>query len=621
MPSVRRLVVVAHDLLMVAAAWVAAHLLRYNLQPEPEAWRALLQALPVVLAVQGLVQWRLGLYRGLWRFASLPDLWNILRAAVLGIVLAALALFLINRLEGVPRSVLVLYPLLLVFLLGGPRLLYRLWRDRGFPVQRLDRGRRVLLLGAGKAGEQLVRDMLRQGEYLPVGLLDDERRLRGARVHGVPVLGTLDELPRVAVETGAELLVIAMPSATGEQMQRAVALCEATGLPFRTLPRMEDLMAGRVGVEALRRVGIEDLLGREPVTLDWEAVSESLAGRTVLVTGGAGSIGAELCRQVGRLGPAALVVLDQAENGLYEVERELRGLFPGLALHCRLGSVTDPAAVERLMARHRPQVVFHAAAYKHVPLLEAQPREAIVNNVLGTRIVAEAARRHRCESFVLISTDKAVNPANVLGATKRVAELICQAYGAQGDGTRFVTVRFGNVLGSAGSVVPLFRRQIEAGGPVTVTHPQVERFFMTIPEACQLILQAAAIGKGGEVFVLDMGRPVRIRDLAEQMIRLAGREPGRDIPIVYTGLRPGEKLREELFYATERHRDTCHEKILLAEAPPPDGRRLARALDALEAACREERDDEALRGLLRELVPELHEPDHPRVIPFPGPRR
>jgi FlaA1/EpsC-like NDP-sugar epimerase len=462
----------------------------------------------------------------------------------------------------------------------------------------------VLVLGAGRAGEALARDLRRDSQYRAVGFLDDNPALRGAKLHGIPVLGTLDDLERVARETAAEMLLIAMPSASNQQMQRVVERCEQVDIAFRTVPRLQDVVEGRSSFNQIKEVAIEDLLGREPVSLDWTAIRTGLAGKRVLVTGGGGSIGSELSRQVARLGAETLIVLERSEYNLYRIEQELRREFPELLLRPLLGDCADDAVLERLLGEWRPQVVFHAAAYKHVPLLEEQVREAVRNNVLGTRAVAAAADRHSVETFVLISTDKAVNPANVMGATKRAAELVCHSF-AGGSRTRFVTVRFGNVLDSAGSVVPLFREQIRQGGPVTVTHPEISRYFMTIPEACQLILQAAVLGQGGEVFALDMGEPVRIRYLAEQMIRLAGKIPDRDIAIVYTGLRPGEKLFEELFHEQESYSSTAHRKIFLAEPRTHDGAGDTVALlRRLQQACARYDEPELLR-VLRQLVPEF----------------
>ena len=558
-----RIAVVAHDLTMAALAWWIAKLLRYTFRPDDIVSYHLFE-FPIVLLVQGLIFRWTGLYKSVWRFASLPDLWNILRAVVLGTVAIYLALFLYNRLDGVPRSVLLLYPILLAVLLGGPRLAYRFWKDSRGDLLQNRTAKRVMIVGADRAGEVLSRDLRHDSRYLVVGFVDDKPSLRGASINGHPVLGRFDQLTEVAREAAVEMLLIALPAASTTEMRRVVALCDATGLPYRTVPRLEDVVAGRAQFNEIKEVAIEDLLGRDSVELDWTAIRETLTGRRVLVTGGGGSIGSELCRQIARLGAQSLTVIEQSEYNLYRITQELRADFPELILEGILADCGDLVAMQKAFAEAKPQVVFHAAAYKHVPMLQAQLRSAFRNNVLGTRTVADMARESGVECFVLISTDKAVNPTSVMGACKRVAEIYCQNLNAHAN-TRFMTVRFGNVLDSAGSVVPLFRRQINDGGPVTVTHPEISRYFMTIPEACQLILQAASIGKGGEIFALDMGEPVKIRDLAEQMIRLAGKKPGSEIPIVYTGLRAGEKLFEELFHPLENYSATGHAKIFLAQ--------------------------------------------------------
>ncbi len=601
-----RMAAILHDLAMIPVAWLGAYWLRFNLESIPEPFlRHAFYALPVVIAVQAGFFWYFGLYRGIWRFASLPDLMRIARAVLMGMVISAAVCFLLTRLQGIPRSVFPLYALLLGVLLGGPRLLYRWFKDHRLYTRS---GKRVLVVGAGRAGEMLAREMLRAPEhsYEPVGFVDDDPARRGCEIHGVRVLGRCEAIPELAAGYGVEIIVVAMPSAGARQMRRVVDLCAGAGVPVRTLPPMDAVVSGRAALQELREVSIEDLLGREPVSLDRPALREGLAGKVVLVTGGGGSIGSELCHQIARLGPAALVVLEQGEFNLYSVEMKLREKHPGLVLHVCLGDVVDQIAVEYVMERYHPDVVFHAAAYKHVPMLEGQAREAVRNNVLGTRVMALAAHKYGCSGFVLISTDKAVNPANVMGATKRTAEMICQGL-ARRSATRFITVRFGNVLGSAGSVVPLFRRQIEAGGPVTVTHPEVTRYFMTIPEACQLILQAAVMGRGGGIYVLNMGEPIMIRYLAEQMIRLSGREPHEEIAITYTGLRPGEKLYEELFHDEENLMPTAHEQILLARARRAEWSQLSTGMDALAAACAEY-DEPRLMALLQSLVPEFSTP-------------
>jgi FlaA1/EpsC-like NDP-sugar epimerase len=609
--GIPRAAIVVHDLCMVWLAWTGLHQLRYAILPLPPTLTLWGTETAIVLLAQALVFWRAGLYRGIWRFASVPDLLNILKASVVGLLAIVVGLFLYNRLAQVPRTVLLLYPIVLTALLGMPRLLYRAWKDQrqsGTHKAVL----RVLILGAGQAGEALVRDLRRAGAYQPVGFLDDAAKLRGSNLQGVPILGRIDEVERIAPETAAQLLVIAMPSLDAVAMRRIVAACEDTGLPFRTVPRLDELFEGRSLPGQLKEVAIEDLLGRQPVTPDWKAIRGWLGGRSVLVTGAGGSIGSELCRQCARHGARQITLLEIDELALTTMQAQLHRDFPQVTCIPILGDCGDPAVIRHALGLSTPEAVFHAAAYKQVPLLEAQLREAVRNNVLATETVARASQQAGVGTFVLISTDKAVDPVNVLGATKRLAEMLCQTM-ADPRATRSVTVRFGNVLDSAGSVVPLFREQIRNGGPVTVTDPDVTRYFMTIPEACQLILQAAAIGSQHAVYTLDMGEPVPIRLLAEQMIRLAGKHPERDIAIVYTGLRPGEKLHETLFHADERYRPTAHPKILQAEARVVVAEKIVEASSRLRDAVARY-DLEELAMILREAVPEFAPAD---VAPTP----
>ncbi len=597
-----RTAIVLHDLCMVALCWTGLVQFRYAMLDAavlPSVWST---EMLLVLVAQGLVFWQVGLYRGVWRFASVPDLMNILKASMFGLLAILLVLFIYNRLGQAPRSVLVMYPLVLTLMLGAPRLLYRSWKDHG-RINSDKSAVRVLILGAGQAGEALVRDLRRTGAYQPVGFLDDASKLRGSHLHGVPVLGRIDDLIHIAPETAAKLLVIAMPSVDAERMRRVIEVCERTGLPFRMVPRLNDILEGRSLPGELKEVAIEDLLGRDPVVPDWKAMRDWLGGRSVLVTGAGGSIGSELCRQCARHGASKIALVEIDELALTTTQMRLRRDFPGIELAQVLGDCGDPAVMRHALDLVKPDAVFHAAAYKQVPLLEAQLREAVRNNVLATETVARESAAAGVGTFVLISTDKAVDPVNVLGATKRLAEMLCQSL-ADPRSTRFVTVRFGNVLDSAGSVVPLFREQIRCGGPVTVTHAEVTRFFMTIPEACQLILQASAIGSQQAIYTLDMGEPVSIRLLAEQMIRLAGKQPGRDIAIVYTGLRPGEKLHETLFHADERYRPTSHPKILQAAPRQVPVDVIASSLVRMrEASVRYDLD--ALATMLREAVPEF----------------
>lgn len=601
-----RTAVVAHDVLMVIAAWLASSWLVERISGTPFIHGSSMPVeLLVVAGLQTAVLWSTGLYRGLWRFASFQDMWNIARAAAFGTVLIISSLAVLRG--SVPREwlqSLLVYPVLLFVLLGLPRMCYRFWKDSSLPQPRPVNGlKRVLILGAGHSGALLERELRHRGGYEILGFLDDNKRLRGVRVHGVPVLGSIERLPQIGKDLDAELVIIAMPSANNQQMQRIVEICEQSEIKFRTLPTLQDLGSRATRIGVLKRVAIDDLLGREPVSLNWDSIRDGLAGKRVMITGGGGSIGSELCRQIARLNPIELIVVDNSEYSLYRIDHELRSDFQDLIFYSILGDVCDPATVEKVVGEYKPDMIFHAAAYKHLPILQTQIREAFRNNVLGTMRLSEVAERHGVGTFVLISTDKAVNPANIMGATKRVAEMYCQNMNARSS-TRFITVRFGNVLNSNGSVVPLFQEQIEKGGPVTVTHPEISRYFMTIAEASQLIMQAAVLGAGGEIYVLDMGEPVKITYLAEQLIRLAGKEPGQDIQIIYTGLRPGEKLFEELFHELEPYEQTSHEKIFLAHPRQADWDELRSELRNIELAVRRY-DTKSLQHIMLRLVPEL----------------
>ncbi len=601
-----RAAVILHDLCMVMVALFTTMWLMESTSPSMVDGSVATWTGPfIVLLLQGSVFWATGLYKGLWRFASFQDLWNIVRASAFGtIAIAGVLVLAKGNLVNQWLPSIFIYPALLFVLLGLPRMCYRFWKDSHVPGGSATEGfKRVLILGAGRSGAMLERELSRRGGFDVVGFLDDDRRLRGGQVHGIPVLGPIEQLPRFGVSHKAELAIIAMPSASNQQMQRIVEICELSEIEFRTLPTLQDLGSQATNIGDLKRVVIDDLLGRDPVSLEWESIRAGLVGKRVMITGGGGSIGSELCRQIARLNPVELIVIDHSEYSLYKIDHELRSDYHDLLFYSVLGDICDPATVERVIGDYKPDVVFHAAAYKHLPILQTQIREAFRNNVYGTMRVAEAAERHGVGTFVLISTDKAVNPANIMGATKRVAEMYCQNMNARSN-TRFITVRFGNVLNSNGSVVPLFQEQIAKGGPVTVTHPEISRYFMTIAEASQLIMQAAVLGSGGEIFVLDMGEPVNITYLAEHLIRLAGKEPGRDIEIIYTGLRPGEKLFEQLFHELEPYEQTSHEKILLAHPREADWNELRAELRSSELAVRRY-DTKYLQQALVRLVPEL----------------
>mgnify|MGYP002712936900 CR=1 FL=1 len=600
--SARTVAIILHDILIAAFAWLAAYWLRFNLEMPPEFQAAALSTLLWVVPLQAVVFWRFGLYRGIWRFASLPDLKRIVLAVGLAAMLVPVALILFRVHAVVPRSVLILDPLLLVIVMGGNRLAYRAWKEHRLASVLHPDSKPVLVAGAGSAADFLLRELARNPSgFHVVGLLDDSRDKQGRLVQGIPVLGALDDVAAWARKMDVGDVVLALPSAAHEVRRRITQICTEAGLNVMTIPSLEDLVAGRVSVSSLRRVELDDLLGRDPVLLDDSGLHRLLTGQVVLVTGAGGSIGSELCRQIARFGPAKLVLFEQSELALYAMEQGLPQEFPGLAIVPVIGDVKNARWVHRVMAEHHPAVVFHAAAYKHVPLMEnANAWEAVRNNVLGTQVVAAAAQAQGVGKFVMISTDKAVNPTNVMGATKRLAEMACQAM-QQPTGTRFVSVRFGNVLGSSGSVIPKFQKQIEAGGPVTVTHPEITRFFMSIPEAAQLVLQAGLMGEGGEIFVLDMGEPVRIAELARLMIRLSGADETR-IRIEYTGLRPGEKLYEELLADDESTLPTPHPKLRVAKARAPGAGWYAECFAWL--AHSDTHDEAAVKCQLKRWVPE-----------------
>ena len=595
----RNAIAFVHDVVAAAAAWVIAYLFRFNLEIfEPYA-TAMISNLAWVVPVQAAIFLWLRMYRGLWRYASLPDLRRIVVAALLGAMAVAVGVVLLQQ-PHVPRSVLVLYPLLLSVIMGGSRIAYRAWKE-GHLSRLGGDGKRVIVLGAGSAAANLLKNLGRSPEWYFIGLLDDDLAKQKREIQGVKVLGTLADLPQLAAREGAEVAVIAMPDESHRVRRRAVELARSAGLQAMTVPSYEDLVGGKVTVSQLRRVELDDLLGRDPVELDTAGLREWLSARTVLVTGAGGSIGAELCRQILRFEPARLVALEQNELPLYALEQEFGARSGTTRLAYVIGDVKSRARVDQALAAYRPSVIFHAAAYKHVPLMEEENAwEAVLNNALGTWRVAQAAARHGVEKLVLVSTDKAVNPTSVMGASKRLAELLCQSLAD--ERTRFVSVRFGNVLGSTGSVIPKFRKQIAVGGPVTVTHPEIRRYFMSIPEAAQLVLQAGLMGRGGEIFVLDMGEPVKIADLARELIRLSGLSE-TDVQIEFTGLRPGEKLYEELLADNERTLLTPHPKLRIMKPEAPQSRAwVADAARWLESD-RLLADDEVRAGLVAR-VPE-----------------
>jgi len=597
------------DVLWIALAMYIAFLLRFDGQIAPLYAARLWYYLGIAFVIKLPLFALHGLYRMSWAYVSLEDLLSVLRAGTISSLLLGMALFILGRESALfadfPRSILIIDYLLTLTFVGS----FRLWKRFYLRLRRPHRrpGRPALIIGAGDAGEQLARNMLLEPSsgWSPVGFVDDDPAKQGLWIHGLPMLGTRKDLPQIVKAYSVELILVAMPSVRGTVIREIVDAARAAGVrQVEILPGIHELLSGRVTLSQVREVQLEDLLGRDPVRIETQAIAQYLSQRRVLVTGAAGSIGRELCRQILRFEPTQLVMLDQDETNLFLLEEELGRIFPQCQAETLyvLANVRDREKITQVFARHRPQIIFHAAAYKHVPVMEAHPEEAIKTNVRGTHIVAQAAWEARAEKFVLISTDKAVHPSSVMGASKRVAELIIQAFNARGE-TRFIAVRFGNVLFSRGSIIPLFQEQIKHRGPVTITHPEMKRYFMATTEAVALVLQAGALGQGGEVLVLDMGEPIKIVDLARELIRFSGYEPEVEIPIVFTGPRPGEKLFEDLLTAEEGTEATRHEKIYVARLNTAwQARELFQAIHKLEADA-ERGDRGAIIAGLRELVP------------------
>ena len=594
--------VILFDALMVVVAWFLSYWIYFNLGTIPQKYLDhAVTMLPLVVLCHSAMSIGFAVPRGAWRFTSTHDIYPIVMSVCGGIAVSGFVGFLLTRLEFIPRVLFLVYGVLLIGLLSSCRLLYRSYHT---PSPQGGAGKRVLIIGGGVAGNMLVIDLKNSTPllYKAVGILDDNPRLKGSHIQGIRVLGTCSSLPQLTQGLHIEQVLIAMPSATTEEMSRIVDYCLDAEISYLTLPKVQEILDGTARSRDLRPVALDDLLGRNPISLDIDLISSSLRNKNVLITGAGGSIGSELCRQVIQLGPASLILLEQNEFNLYSIAQEIDSMQCDIPLHARLGDVCDEPGIRLVFAQYEPDIVFHAAAYKHVPSLQGQVREAVRNNLVGTEVMARISCESGCKQFVLISTDKAVNPTSIMGATKRMAEILVQTLNVDSE-VAFITVRFGNVLGSAGSVVPLFKKQIEAGGPVTVTHPEVTRYFMTIAEACQLIMQASAIGQGSEIFVLDMGSPVSIDFLARQYIRMAGSVPGRDIEIVYTGLRPGEKLAEELFHDDEKLSETAHHQINLAESRILDRGVVMTAISSLLSKC-EQSDVVGIEQIMKTLVPE-----------------
>lgn len=598
----RTALVFLFDLAAIIIAWLGSFLIRLNFEWPTEWEGPIARALLVLLPVQLIACRWAGLYRGMWIFASLSDLKRVLNVVIASTITLLLFAFLNRGQPALPRSILVLYPLLLLLIMGGGRAAWRMWKEHWLYRDGVGQGKPVVVVGAGTAGAMLVRELGRSSEWHVVALVDDDPAKRGLEISGCRVAGGTNRLPEILSDYGAKHVILAIPSAKASSIRRVSDIATRAGASLFTVPGLSELMSGRVAINMMRPVKIEDLLGRESVNIDNINIREMIAGKQVLVTGAGGSIGSELCRQLAKFSPAALILFEISEFALYTIEQWFKDNQPSVRVIPLAGDVKDATRVQEVFAAHRPDIVFHAAAYKHVPLMEIDNAwQAVRNNVLGTLNVAQCAERFHAQRFVLISTDKAVNPTNVMGATKRMAEMVCEVLHGRSSGTRFQIVRFGNVLGSTGSVIPRFQAQISRGGPVSVTHPDITRYFMSIPEAAQLVLQAAAMGRGGEIFVLDMGEPVKIADLARNMIRLSGFTE-EEIRIEFTGLRPGEKLYEELLADCEETLETPHPKLRIARSRPvPEGFQAA-AIGWIAGI--EPVSDDTVRAELKRWMPE-----------------
>lgn len=597
-----RAAVIVHDLFMTWAAWMISYVIRYSLWKDAPDLSWFSTEFALVILIQGLVAYRFNLYRGLWRFASVPDLINIAKSAVIGTFIIGFVLFLIHRADGVPRSVLLLYPLILMVLWGVPRLAYRIFKDSSLKILAQDK-QKVLLVGAGRLADMFIRHAHASGLYDVIGIVDNDVQYKGANLRGVKVLGRIADIENICQKFNAQAIVITKENLSSEKMKSIVDNSMSSQCKLLTLPNLDNITDKGFEISHLLPLTIDDLLGREKVSIDWSNVAEKVQGKSILITGGGGSIGSELARQLAKLNIKSLCIVDHSEYNLYQIDREINNDNNDLVVKSLLVNVTDKAHLFQVFSKVKPDIVFHAAAYKHVPLLEKMPCEGFINNVVGTKNVVDTCSQFNVERMVLVSTDKAVNPYSIMGATKRIAESYCQFINEQSE-TDFIIVRFGNVLGSAGSVVPLFKEQIAKGGPITVTHKEMTRYFMTIKEACQLIVQSMALGSRGDIHVLDMGKPVRIMSLANRMISLSGKIPGVDIKVELTGLRAGEKMHEQLYYDVEQLKHTSHKKIFhIASALKHFDNYEVQLNSAIKQAINFQEDE--LTKSIKKLVPEF----------------
>ena len=598
---IRQIFLLLIDIVIINFSYILSYLIRFDGQLPPHEF-ALYSTYAILITIFKLVIfYYFQLYNSIWKYASIDEIIKIFMAAIVSNALVVTYFFLFQL--SLPRSMYILPLLIDIFLLTGVRFGYRFLRRLKQSLHFSNKDvKRVLVVGAGEAGSMVIQELKKHRELKsrPVALVDCDSTKQGRSIHGVTVLGKKEDIPSIVKEKNIQEIILAMPSASKKQIRETVFYCHQTDCKIKTLPGIFEIVGGRVSVNHIRDVEIEDLLGRDTIELDMKAITNCLEGKVVMVTGGGGSIGSELCRQIARFRPKKLLILDIYENSTYDLQQELKYHFPSLDICILIASVRDRLRLEQIFTQFKPHVIFHAAAHKHVPLMEDNPSEAIKNNVFGTLNVGECAVKWGVEKFVLISTDKAVNPTNIMGASKRVCEMIIQALD-KASNTEFVAVRFGNVLGSNGSVIPLFKKQIALGGPVTVTHPEIERYFMTIPEAVQLVIQAGSMAKGGEIFVLDMGEPIKILDLAKNMIRLSGLQLDIDIKIEFTGLRPGEKLFEELLMLEEGLQKTQHQKIFIAQPLDINFQILKSELVLLKTVLYE--DGEQIKNFISKLVP------------------
>lgn len=615
-------VILGIDTLILIFSFYLAHLIRFEFFVPPDTYTKLIGMMPGILGIKFFFFFVFDLYKGMWRYTSLKDLMNVVKASTVATLFIIVAILYINRFENISRSVFIIDWCFTVFFILALRLATRIYFEQfstkidlqivGEVFKRVFWRRRkigtgIIIIGAGNCGEKIVREIHDNLSihYTVLAFLDDDPKKIGRKIHGISVLNTVEHIEHAVNITGASELIIAMPSAPAERIRYIVENCKDKGIKYRIVPNMGELINGKVTVNSIRDVEYRDLLGREPVVLDKKKIGAYITGKTIMVTGAGGSIGSELCKQICRYSPLRIVLLERAESNLYEIDLQLKKDFTGIEIISVLADIQDKRELEQIFDMHHPNIVFHAAAYKHVPMLEAHPWKAVENNIIGTENIVDVSDRFECEKFVFVSTDKAVNPTSVMGTSKRVAELIVQNRNTCSlSNTSFMIVRFGNVVGSVGSVIPLFKKQIKEGGPITVTHPDMIRYFMLIHEACQLILQSGAMGSGGEIYILEMGEPVNINEMAKDLIRFSGLKPGSDIKIEYTGLRPGEKLYEELMTTDENVVPTNHEKIMVLHGSKCDMDNVQNEVIHLRNASKN-RDSEKIICHLKKIVPEF----------------